>query len=229
MIRTDKKNYNECFPKPLLKEWENGVRQYCTKRGNTEVLLSYVPPGLDVPLHQHPEVQLGIVISGELLMRVGDVERKMGPLDTAYIAPPHTLHGAKNCTDQETIAIDIKRYNETEGYTFPPDYFLKVYKKRDLLPGMEVTFFVENWIEIMIAAIPKNGGKMPHHKHKNEQIGICIDGMYDMTIEDTTHSMSFGSSYFCNPRESHSAINNSTVDSQSINIFLPPRYNRLTK
>ncbi|MGQ4286906.1 cupin domain-containing protein [Bacillus thuringiensis] len=229
MITTDKKNYNDFFPEPILKEWDNGVKQYCTKRGNTEVLISYVPPGLDVDLHKHPEVQLGMVISGELIMRVGDVERKMTPLDTAYIAPPNTLHGAKNCTDKETIAIDIKRYDENEIYTFPPEYFLDVYKKRDLLPGMEVTFFVENWIEIMIAEIPKNGGKMPDHKHKNEQIGICINGDYDMTIEDTTHHMSFGSSYFCDPRESHSAINNSDIDSRSINIFLPPRYNRLKK
>lgn len=48
---------------------------------------------------------------------------------------------------------------------------------------MEVTFFVEDWVEIMLAKIPGNGGEMPFHKHRNEQIGICIGGGYDMTVE----------------------------------------------
>lgn len=36
------------FPTPKLIEWENGVRQYSTVRGDTEVLMSYVPPHTNV-------------------------------------------------------------------------------------------------------------------------------------------------------------------------------------
>lgn len=213
------------FPDAVLKEWDNGIKQYCTKRNDTEVLISYIPPGLVMDNHQHAEAQLGMVIQGELLMRVGNIEKLLTPLDRAYIAPPHTPHGATNVTDQEVIAIDVKRLKDNEIYTTPDEYFLEVYKKRDLMPGMEVTFFVEDWIEIMIAEIPGHGGTMPLHKHRNEQIGICISGGYNMTIEEHTKTMEFGTTYFCEPRESHSAINNLDHDSRSINIFLPPRYN----
>ncbi len=50
------------FPTPKLIEWENGVRQYSTVRGDTEVLMSYVPPHTNVEPHQHKEVQIGMVI-----------------------------------------------------------------------------------------------------------------------------------------------------------------------
>lgn len=64
------------FPTPKLIEWENGVRQYSTVRGDTEVLMSYVPPHTNVEPHQHQEVQIGMVVSGELSMTVGDVTKK---------------------------------------------------------------------------------------------------------------------------------------------------------
>lgn len=214
------------FPKAELKEWENGVRQYCTRRNDTEVLISYVPPGVVVDMHQHKEAQLGMVVSGELMMRVGDVERKLTPLDVAYIAPSNIPHGASNLSDKEVIAVDVKRYKSEENYTAPEDYFLEVFKKKDLLPGMEVTFFVEDWIEVMLADIPGNGGEMPEHRHRNEQIGICISGGYEMTIEEHTKTMEFGTTYFCEAKETHSAINNLDHNTRSINLFLPPRYNR---
>lgn len=222
-------DYKTFFPESVLKQWENGVKQYSTKRGDTEVLLSYIPPGVKIDLHSHKEVQIGMVISGELTMQIEDIKQKMTPLQLAYIAPPNTLHGAINESDTETIAIDVKRLKNNEVYSSPPNYFLEVYKTRDLFPGMEVNFFVEDWVELMIAKIPKNGGMMPDHKHRNEQIGICIGGGYEMTIEDQTHTMKFGDSYFCESRESHSAINNTDCDSNSINIFFPPRYNRTKK
>ncbi|MET1176278.1 cupin domain-containing protein, partial [Paenibacillus amylolyticus] len=71
-----------------------------------------------------------------------------------------------------------------------------------------------------------NGGEMPFHKHRNEQIGICIGGGYDMTIEGCKVDMTFGTAYFCDPREDHGAINRFEKDSKSVNIFFPPRYNR---
>lgn len=226
MMKTKEDMQELYFPTPKLIEWENGVRQYSTVRGDTEVLMSYVPPHTNVEPHQHKEVQIGMVVSGELMMTVGDVTRKMTALEFAYIAPPHVPHGARNDTDQEVIAIDIKRLKADETYTSPEDYFLDIFKTRDLLPGMEVTFFVEDWVEIMLAKIPGNGGEMPFHKHRNEQIGICIGGGYDMTVEGCTVEMKFGTAYFCEPREDHGAINRSEKESKSINIFFPPRYNR---
>lgn len=79
----------------------------------------------------------------------------------------------------------------------------------------------------MKLTLPGNGGEMPFHKHRNEQIGICISGGYDMTIEGFTEKMEFGTTYFCDPKEDHGAINPKPEASKSINLFFPPRYNRL--
>lgn len=43
MMKTKEDMQELYFPTPKLIEWENGVRQYSTVRGDTEVLMSYVP------------------------------------------------------------------------------------------------------------------------------------------------------------------------------------------
>lgn len=213
------------FPEPTLELSESGIRTYSTVRGDTEIKFSYIPPGASVPTHDHQEVQIGMVVKGELTMTVGDVTRVMKAENEIYVAPPFCPHSAVNESGEETIAIDIKRYREGETYTHADGYFREKYNTRDLIPGMEVTFFLEDWFELMIADIPAHGGEMPDHRHKNEQLGICIGGNYSMTIEDETIEMKVGSSYFCGERERHSAVNPHDVNSRSINVFLPPRYN----
>jgi 3-[(4R)-4-hydroxycyclohexa-1,5-dien-1-yl]-2-oxopropanoate isomerase len=217
----------EFFPEATLIEWENGVRQYSTKRGDTEILISYVPPNTIVKAHSHHQAQIGMILKGELYMEVGDESRVMKPLESIYISPPNVLHGGENKTDQEVIAIDIKRFRKGEDYSLEKEFFKNIHKDKKLMNIMDVKFFHANWAEIMLADIPGNGGIMPKHRHKHEQIGICIGGEYDMTIEDVNTKMKFGKSYFCLENEFHSAINNSNANSNSINIFIPPRYNRV--
>jgi len=94
---------------------------------------------------------------------------------------------------------------------------------------VDVTFFLANWIELMIAQIPGEGGEMPYHKHIQEQIGVCLDGEYEMNIEGETCIMKRGTTYFCDSREYHGAINRNKQPSRSLNIFFPPRYHRVAK
>ena len=214
---------NIYFPNSKEVKWDNGIRQYSFKRGSREVLVSYVPPKTDVPVHKHKELQIGMVVKGELEMTVGNAVNIMKPLESMYVCNQFVEHHARNNTDDEVIAVDIK-FNEEHEFN---SRFIEVYKTKELFPGMEVSFFVDTWVELMIASIPKNGGEMPQHKHRNYQVGICIDGEYDMYIEDEHTKMTFGQAYFCDSREVHSAINRESKDSKSINVFTPPRYNRV--
>ena len=110
------------FPTPKLIEWDNGVRQYSSVRGDTEVLLSYVPPHTNVEPHQHKEVQ----ITCRFRRAVHDCRRCHKKDDSAGISlyrASNVPHGARNETDQEVIAIDIKRLKAGETYTSPEDYF----------------------------------------------------------------------------------------------------------
>lgn len=217
---------NEYFPESSLIEWDNGVRQYSTKRGDTEILISYVPPNTIIEAHNHPQAQIGIILKGELLMKVGEESLLMRPLESIYISPPNIMHGGENKTNSEVIAVDIKRSKNGEDYNIKNGFFRHVHRDKKLMNIMDVQFFNADWAEIMLADIPGNGGVMPKHRHKHEQIGICIGGEYDMTIEGVDGKMLFGNSYFCGKDEFHSAINNSHKNSKSINIFIPPRYNR---
>lgn len=214
---------NIYFPNSKEIKWDNGVRQYSSKRDGKEVLISYVPPNTNIESHKHKELQIGMVIKGQLEMKVGDKIEIMRPLQSMYVCNQFVEHCASNNTDDEVIAVDIK-FDEEHDFN---SRFIEVYKTKELFPGMEVSFFVDSWVELMIASIPKNGGKMPQHKHKNYQVGICIDGEYDMCIEDEHTKMTFGQVYFCESKEAHSAINHESYDSKSINVFTPPRYNRM--
>lgn len=215
------------FPEPKLVEWKNGIRQYVTKRGDTEILISYIPPKTKIDVHNHQQAQIGMVLKGELYIEVGSESMVMTPLESIYVSPPHVPHGGENRTNEEVVALDIKRYRDGEDYDLEGGYFKLVHKEKKLMKVMDVKFFYTEWAEIMLADIPKNGGIMPNHKHLNEQIGICIDGLYEMTIEGENKIMEFGDSYFCGPKEYHSAINKKNKSANSINIFIPPRYKKL--
>jgi quercetin dioxygenase-like cupin family protein len=48
-------------------------------------------PNTVVPEHQHPNEQLGVVVSGSVRFRVGDEERELGPGGT-WCIPPNVPH-----------------------------------------------------------------------------------------------------------------------------------------
>ncbi|MGM3175778.1 cupin domain-containing protein [Dickeya lacustris] len=215
----------EFFPEPILIEWENGIRQYSTRRGDTEILISHIPPKTKIKAHSHQQAQIGMILKGELYMRVGDESQVMSALESIYVSPPDILHGGENKTDEEVVAIDIKRFKQGEDYCLANPFFKPLYKEEKLMDVMDAQFFHANWAQIMLVNIPCRGGMMPEHRHQQEQIGICIDGEYDMTIEGVNTTMTFGKSYFCLANECHSAVNNRDENAKLINIFIPPRYN----
>ena len=55
-------------------------------------------PNALVPEHRHPNEQLGIVVSGSVLFRVGDEERELGPGGIWRIPPdvPHEVQTGPN-------------------------------------------------------------------------------------------------------------------------------------
>lgn len=116
---------NIYFPKSELIVWENGIKQYRTKRDHTEVLISYIPPGVEVEAHNHKEVQIGMVISGEFLMRVGNKERIMKPLELVYIAPSNILHGEKIFLTKRLSLLILKGTKKMKFIHFLKIIFLK--------------------------------------------------------------------------------------------------------
>ncbi len=51
-------------------------------------------PETDLPLHDHPHEQIGVVVEGAIEVTVGDETRRLGP-GAAYAVPPHVRHGGR--------------------------------------------------------------------------------------------------------------------------------------
>ncbi|MFH8993201.1 cupin domain-containing protein [Streptomyces sp. NPDC017940] len=213
------------FPSADTVLHDNGVRMESYWREDTEVRVSYIPPDAVMPDQTSDQAQVGMVVRGRLAMSVGEVTKVMEPEHDVYVAPPGLALSAVNPSSAETVLLELRRNRPGESYPAPQGYFLEPIESRKFVK-MDVTFFLADWIELMIADIP-GGGEMPYHKHSHEQIGICLDGRYDMTVEEADHELQFGSTYFCGSQEGHGAVNPNAGIARSLNIFIPPRYHRV--
>ncbi|MDL5203965.1 cupin domain-containing protein [Streptomyces sp. ALI-76-A] len=213
------------FPVSDVALHDNGVRVESYWRDGTEVRVSVIPPGAQVPDRLSGQAQVAMVAQGRISATAGEVTRLMEPERHVCVAPPGVAFSAVNPTDSEAVLVELRRNNPGEAYPAPSDYFLEPFESRKFV-GMDVTFFVADWIELMIADIP-GGGEMPYHRHSHEQIGICLEGRYDMTVEESSHELRFGGTYFCASQEGHGAVNPHAEVARSVNIFIPPRYHRV--
>lgn len=68
------------------------------------ISLVTIEPGASVPLHDHPNEQMGYVIQGTLTLTIGDETRDLAP-GAAYRAPGGIPHGATS-TDG-CLVVDV--------------------------------------------------------------------------------------------------------------------------
>ncbi len=215
------------FPAPDVVRHGDGVRFESYRRDGTEVRLSFIPAGAVLPGQDTERARVGMLVRGELTVTVGESTKVMRPEQDVYVVPPLVVLSAVNSATEESVLLEITRSKPGEKYPAPDGYFLEPIESRKFVK-MDVTFFLADWIELMVADIP-GGGRMPYHKHSHEQIGTCLDGRYDMTVEETSHELRFGGTYFCAGQEGHSAENPHAGLARSLNIFIPPRYHRVPK
>jgi quercetin dioxygenase-like cupin family protein len=71
----------------------DGVRARALFGDGAMLNLVELDPGAVVPEHAHPHEQLGIALSGEIVMIVGGEERPMRAMDAMHI-PSGVVHGA---------------------------------------------------------------------------------------------------------------------------------------
>ena len=70
------------------------------------MVLNSTLPGYTVPIHSHPHEQIGVVYSGEAILRIGGEERlvKKGDL---YSIPARVSHGDTAIGDEPFVMLDI--------------------------------------------------------------------------------------------------------------------------
>ena len=62
--------------------------------------------GATYEMHSHPYEQFSLLLSGRLLLTVGDETREIGPGDGWY-APAGVAHGGKVLGDEQAVFIDV--------------------------------------------------------------------------------------------------------------------------
>jgi quercetin dioxygenase-like cupin family protein len=71
----------------------DGVRARALFGDSAMLNLVELDPGAVVPAHSHPHEQLGIGLSGLIIMQIDGEEHPMGPMDAMHI-PSGIVHGA---------------------------------------------------------------------------------------------------------------------------------------
>ena len=84
--------------------WE-GITARAVHGERLTLALVELEPGAIAEEHSHEHEQLGIVVRGSLLFRVGDEERDLGPGETWEI-PSNTLHRAQAGPDGASV-LDV--------------------------------------------------------------------------------------------------------------------------
>jgi quercetin dioxygenase-like cupin family protein len=64
-----------------------------------------IEPHRDIPRHQHPHEQLGIMLEGAMELTLGEETRLLKPGD-AYTIPPYLPHSARTF-DEGCVVLDI--------------------------------------------------------------------------------------------------------------------------
>jgi len=62
--------------------------------------------GAVVPMHSHPHEQFSLLLSGRMLLTVGEETREIGPGDGWY-APGGVPHGGEVLGDEPAVFIDV--------------------------------------------------------------------------------------------------------------------------
>ena len=70
------------------------------------MVLSATLPGHSVPLHSHPQEQIGIVYGGKAILRIGDEEKNVKKGDF-YRIPANVPHGDTCVGEKPFIMLDI--------------------------------------------------------------------------------------------------------------------------
>ena len=81
-----------------------GVHRRVLSCGDSMMIVQFrIAKDAEVPAHSHPHEQIGHVVSGQMLFRIGDEVRELGPGD-GYSVRGGVVHGATGITD--CIAVD---------------------------------------------------------------------------------------------------------------------------
>ena len=85
---------------------EDGSEAQIISGEHMHLIRAVYEPGSTYPMHSHPHEQFSLLLSGRILLTVGDETREIGPGDGWYAAS-NVPHGGQIIGDQKAIFIDV--------------------------------------------------------------------------------------------------------------------------
>jgi quercetin dioxygenase-like cupin family protein len=94
--RQEKSGYKQPVPGVAMKTLVHGE--------NTQFVEFKLEAGHTLPLHSHPEEQTGYLVSGAIMLTIGDETFKVAPGDS-WCIPGNVPHGAEIVVD--SVAVEV--------------------------------------------------------------------------------------------------------------------------
>jgi bacilysin biosynthesis protein BacB len=178
---------------------------------------AYIAPGARFALHQHPESQMGMVISGNLEMNVNGKKEFLQPLQQVYTAGANVPHGSINYSGESIFCFDVKRLTNLSGQE--ADFF-DLKPDKDEVTNLPIQLAVGSWFKTIILQIPP-GEKIPTQQSDSEEIGIILNGQMVINVGGEQQLVKKSEIYYAPVNVTHSGYNSTSEPVTLIKILLP--------
>ena len=85
---------------------EDGSEAQIISGEHMHLIRAVYEPGSTYPMHSHPHEQFSLLLSGRILLTVGDETREIGPGDGWYAAS-NVPHGGQIIGDEKAVFVDV--------------------------------------------------------------------------------------------------------------------------
>ena len=207
---------SEFFPIPKTIKLNPHVELEVFQCQNTIFQLSAVAPNAKLESHQHPESQIGMVLSGELELYIKDVIKPLRALQDIHVADANVSHGFVNPLSEAMIGFDLKRITSSLP---SEDVVLTLSNNQDKITHLPCQSVKGSWFEIVMMKIPSSYS-IPPHQGQQEEIGFILNGQLEIFIENEEQCLEYGQIYYTPSRVLKKGYNSSNQDINLIKILI---------
>ena len=93
--------------------------------------------------------------------------------------------------------------------------------QKNIAPGVDIKVVSGDKAQMSFVTLAP-GAEVPLHNHPHEQLGVVMEGEFELTIGDETRRMKKGDTYVI-PGDVYHAVTRVYVPSVALDIFSPPR------
>jgi len=207
------------FPQPQTIKLNEDVELSIFQCQDTVFQLSSIAPGACFELHQHPESQLGMILSGCLEININGSKKMLETLQEFYIAGANIPHGAVNHSPEKAVGLDVKRITNCLASGNIDEVIFKLSPTKDEFTDFPCRSAVGYWCETVITQIPP-GGKIPNHESAIEQIGLVVNGQLVMTVGEEQQQLQDGEIYYAPTNVIHGGYNPTKEEATLIKVLI---------